>query len=91
MQEALTNSLKHAGPARAHVVVRYGQTDLELEITDNDKELQVSAEVPGLEDKDIEVLNMIGHARARKLAVHFGRILECEVQMGALASMESEN
>jgi signal transduction histidine kinase len=35
VQEALTNSLKHAGPARAHVVVRYGQTDLELEITDN--------------------------------------------------------
>ncbi len=35
VQEALTNSLKHAGPARAHVVVRYGQTDLELEITDD--------------------------------------------------------
>ena len=35
VQEALTNSLKHAGPARAHVVVHYGQTDLELEITDN--------------------------------------------------------
>ena len=35
VQEALTNSLKHAGPARAHVTVRYGRKDLELEITDD--------------------------------------------------------
>ena len=34
VQEALTNSLKHAGPARARVVVRYGPDALELEITD---------------------------------------------------------
>ena len=34
VQEALTNSLKHAGPARARVVVRYGPEALELEITD---------------------------------------------------------
>jgi len=35
VQEALTNALKHAGPARARVVVRYGPDDLELEIADN--------------------------------------------------------
>jgi signal transduction histidine kinase len=34
VQEALTNALKHAGPARARVVVRYGARELELEITD---------------------------------------------------------
>ena len=34
VQEALTNALKHAGPARARVVVRYGEEDLELEIAD---------------------------------------------------------
>jgi DNA-binding NarL/FixJ family response regulator/signal transduction histidine kinase len=34
VQEALTNALKHAGPARARVVVRYGARALELEITD---------------------------------------------------------
>jgi signal transduction histidine kinase len=35
VQEALTNAIKHAGPARAHVVIRYGGTDLELEVTDD--------------------------------------------------------
>ena len=35
VQEALTNTLKHAGPAEAHVVVRYGRDDLELEIADD--------------------------------------------------------
>jgi signal transduction histidine kinase len=35
VQEALTNALKHAGPARARVVVRYGARDLELEISDD--------------------------------------------------------
>jgi signal transduction histidine kinase len=35
VQEALTNTLKHAGPATAQVVVRYHPADLELEISDN--------------------------------------------------------
>jgi signal transduction histidine kinase len=35
VQEALTNALKHAGPARARVVVRYGEEELGLEITDD--------------------------------------------------------
>jgi signal transduction histidine kinase len=35
VQEALTNALKHAGPARASVVVRYGPEELELEISDD--------------------------------------------------------
>jgi signal transduction histidine kinase len=34
VQEALTNALKHAGPASAEVVVRYGDEALELEIVD---------------------------------------------------------
>jgi signal transduction histidine kinase len=34
VQEALTNALKHAGPAAAHVLVRYGEEELELEIFD---------------------------------------------------------
>ena len=34
VQEALTNALKHAGPATAHVIVRFGEDDLELEIVD---------------------------------------------------------
>jgi len=35
VQEALTNALKHAGPARARVVVRYCEDELELEIADD--------------------------------------------------------
>ena len=35
VQEALTNALKHAGPARARVLVRYGRDELELEISDD--------------------------------------------------------
>jgi signal transduction histidine kinase len=35
VQEALTNALKHAGPARAWVAVRYRAADVELEVTDN--------------------------------------------------------
>jgi signal transduction histidine kinase len=35
VQEALTNALKHAGPARTQVIVRYTPADLELEILDD--------------------------------------------------------
>ena len=35
VQEALTNAIKHAGPARAHVAVRYAPEALELEITND--------------------------------------------------------
>jgi signal transduction histidine kinase len=35
IQQALTNSLKHAGPAQAEVVVRYWSVVLELDITDD--------------------------------------------------------
>ena len=35
IQEALTNSLKHAGQAEAEVTLRYAPASLELEITDN--------------------------------------------------------
>ncbi len=35
VQEALTNTLKHAGPVRARVTVRYAGGELELEIADD--------------------------------------------------------
>ena len=35
VQEALTNALKHAGPASARVTVRYAPAQIELEISDN--------------------------------------------------------
>jgi signal transduction histidine kinase len=34
VQEALTNTLKHAGPAAARLVIRYGTDNLELEVSD---------------------------------------------------------
>jgi signal transduction histidine kinase len=35
VQEGLTNSLKHAGPASARVVVRYGEEELQIEVADD--------------------------------------------------------
>jgi signal transduction histidine kinase len=35
VQEGLTNTLKHAGPAHAHVVLRYGDQELEVEVADD--------------------------------------------------------
>ena len=35
VQEALTNVVKHAGPARASVVVRYDRRTVEVEVTDD--------------------------------------------------------
>jgi signal transduction histidine kinase len=35
VQEALTNTVKHAGPSQARVRVHYGEGDLELEVTDD--------------------------------------------------------
>ncbi|MEA2421503.1 MAG: hypothetical protein QOF55_602, partial [Thermoleophilaceae bacterium] len=35
VQEALTNTLKHAGPATAHVRLRYGEHDVEVDVSDN--------------------------------------------------------
>lgn len=41
VQEALTNTLKHAGPARAVVNVRYGATGLDIEVMDNGRGSQL--------------------------------------------------
>ena len=35
VQEALTNTLRHAGPATAHVLVRYDPAELELSVTND--------------------------------------------------------
>jgi signal transduction histidine kinase len=35
VQEALTNALKHAGPARAKVRVTYEPEEIEIEVTDD--------------------------------------------------------
>jgi signal transduction histidine kinase len=32
---SLTNALRHAGPARARVLVRYGEADIEVEVADD--------------------------------------------------------
>jgi signal transduction histidine kinase len=37
VQEGLTNALKHAGDANVHVVVRCGDDELEVEVSDNGK------------------------------------------------------
>lgn len=44
VQEALTNALKHAGPARARVVVRYAGDELGLEISDDGQKARKRSE-----------------------------------------------
>jgi signal transduction histidine kinase len=39
VQEALTNTLKHAGPAEADVLLRYGPRDLVVQVTDSGRGL----------------------------------------------------
>ena len=45
-QEALTNTLKHAGPARAELLVRYGRDTLEITAVDNGDGGEPTADVP---------------------------------------------
>jgi signal transduction histidine kinase len=47
VQEALTNSLKHAGPARAMVRVRYGRKALEVQVWDDGRGANGRAEGDG--------------------------------------------
>jgi signal transduction histidine kinase len=47
VQEALTNSVKHAGPARASVLLRYGERELELEVVDDGRGPRAAAAPPG--------------------------------------------
>jgi signal transduction histidine kinase len=42
IQEALTNAIRHAGPATAEVSVRYGDSDLQIEVTDTGQGMPAS-------------------------------------------------
>lgn len=44
LQEGLTNAIKHAGPAHAEVVVRYGDRQLDLAILDDGRGVDESAD-----------------------------------------------
>jgi signal transduction histidine kinase len=45
VQEALTNTIKHAGPAQAEVNVRYSGEDVEIEVSDNGQGLNGAGDV----------------------------------------------
>jgi signal transduction histidine kinase len=51
IQEALTNALKHAGPARAEVHVRYGAEQLDLEIVDDGRGTPFDSVAAGAEGR----------------------------------------
>jgi signal transduction histidine kinase len=44
VQEALRNTLKHAGPAKAQVLLKYGEHDVEVEVSDNGRGVRAPAE-----------------------------------------------
>jgi signal transduction histidine kinase len=62
VQEALTNVLKHAGPSRAEVLMRYRPTRLELTITDDGA---------GVGDDDVHRIRY-GHLGMRERVALFG-------------------
>jgi signal transduction histidine kinase len=47
VQEALTNTLKHAGTAQAEIVVRYGPSAVEVEVSDDGQGAQNGANGTG--------------------------------------------
>jgi signal transduction histidine kinase len=47
-QEALTNTLKHAGPARAQVLLRYGERTVDLDVLDDGRDAQAPGTGHGL-------------------------------------------
>jgi signal transduction histidine kinase len=44
VQEALRNTLKHAGPARAQVTLRYREHDVEVDVSDNGHGVRIPAD-----------------------------------------------
>jgi signal transduction histidine kinase len=48
VQEALRNTLKHAGPARARVTLRYGEHDVEVDVSDDGRGIAPPGGVNGL-------------------------------------------
>jgi signal transduction histidine kinase len=70
VQEALTNALKHAGPARARVVVRYLADDLEIEVSDDG---------PGTGDASVSGYGLVG---MRERVEVYGGELEAGRQPG---------
>ena len=69
VQEALTNSLKHAGPARAHVTVRYQPDILELTVSDD-----------GLGDRSVHGSAGNGLIGMRERVLVYGGTLEAGAQ-----------
>ena len=48
VQEALTNTLKYAGPAQARVTIRWSHTELRVEVTNDGRATQSAATGFGL-------------------------------------------
>jgi signal transduction histidine kinase len=44
VQEALRNTLKHAGPAKAEVKLKYGEHDVEVDVSDNGRGVRAPTE-----------------------------------------------
>jgi signal transduction histidine kinase len=47
VQEALTNTIKHAGPVHSRITLRYGERDLEVEVSDDGPGASVNGALSG--------------------------------------------
>jgi signal transduction histidine kinase len=67
VQEALTNVIKHAGPAKATVVVRYGDGEVAVEVTDDGRGAAPAATRSGAGGAGLGTIGM-----RERAAVHGG-------------------
>jgi signal transduction histidine kinase len=83
VQEALTNSLKHAGPATATVLVAYGDHDLTVRVDDDGKGVESASGRQG-SDSDRQNRRSAGHGLIgmRERVALFGGALEVGTRPG---------
>ena len=84
LQEALTNVVKHAGPARASVVVRYGDRIVEIEVADDGRG-PVNGHEPGYGLAGMRERKLLAPGRATRFALLRKRGLEA-LRRGASAT-----
>ena len=91
IQEALTNSLKHAGGGRAHVTVRYGPTSLHIAVVDERGSEPLPAVEPAHQGRGLlgmreRVAMLRGSFAAEPTASGFSVTADLPIDAGASAS-----
>jgi signal transduction histidine kinase len=82
VQEALTNSLKHAGPATATVRLRYGSKALDVQVSDDGQGVESASGRPGSDSDGQDRRSGHGLIGMRERVALFGGALEVGTRPG---------